>query len=125
MPCIGKLLRIIILPGLLVALPACRQQTMADKQTHMRLQSTHETAACAWLGETGRPQRMKNTSAHIEDSIDRDLRKSENNVGDVQRYWQRDWDRWFERDGRYGPEAWKIIRGKTDRIEPNAIILFF
>ena len=111
--------------GLVVAGGGCRHADLADQRFELRCQRLGRTANVAVESERGRLAALSRTASAVRESEHRHAAASRDNLDELQAYWMRDWERWIERQPLYRDGAWRILGGHPDRIERNAIILFF
>jgi hypothetical protein len=91
----------------------------------LRSSRAERTAIAAVHQEQKRPAALARTVNIIRRSEHRHAEASRANLDELTAWWQRDCQRWIERQPIYRDEARRILGGKPDRIEGNAIILFF
>ena len=111
--------------GLTAAGGGCRHADLAERRFALRCNRVERTADAAAEGERVRVAAITRTVNAIHRNESRHVEASRANLDELDAYWQRDCQRWIERQPIYRDEAWRILRGKADRIESNAIILFF
>jgi hypothetical protein len=121
----GLLMAAGVLLGALVGATGCRHADLAEQRLAMRCERVARTVDTARKRESHRPRRLARTLNEIDRSVRRHARASRVNADEIERYWQRDAQRWLKRQSLYRREAGRVLRGKPDRIERNVIILFF
>lgn len=114
-----------VLVGALVGAAGCRHADLAEQRLAMRCERVARTMDTARKNESQRPQRLERTFAEISRGARRHAKASRVNADEIERYWQRDAQRWLKRQSLYGEEAGRVLIGRPDRIEGNTIILFF
>lgn len=67
---------------------------------------------------------MEHTLLAIRRSIQDDSQTSRENLRELARHWEREWQRW-ERLRSQLDRCRKILGGKPNRIERNAVVLLF
>ncbi|MFQ5806449.1 MAG: hypothetical protein ACE5I3_08365 [Phycisphaerae bacterium] len=111
--------------GALLGAGGCRQSRLAEQRVALRGEHLARTVDTAVKHERSRPRRLARTLNQIHWQVRRDAEASRANVDGMKRYWRSEWRRWLQRRPAYRDEASRVLLGKPDRIECNAIILFF
>ena len=114
-----------VLLGALAGAAGCRHADLAEQRLTLRCQRVARTVETAQKHESRRPRRLANTVQEINRGVQRHAEASRGNVDECNLRWQRESHRWLERQPVYREGARRILRGKPNRIERNAIILFF
>jgi hypothetical protein len=112
-----------ILPALTAS--GCTQPDLARQRLERHDRSMHWTIDTPAARDRAGAQRTARTVSLAGRGAEREARLARGNLDEIAAYGRRDWERWFQRQPRYGREAGRILRGKPERIERNAIILFF
>ncbi len=108
---------------LLVA--GCSHADFAEQQVTMRGEHLSKTVEAIVKSERRRPRQLARTADTIRATVSRDTNASRANIDEIRGYWKRDCNRWIERQPVYREKAREILGGDPERIERNAIILFF
>lgn len=111
--------------GVTAAGTGCRHADLAERRLALRSSRVERTASAVVHQEQKRGPALKRTVNIIRQSEQRHAEAARANLDEIDAYWQRDCQRWIERQPIYRDEARQILWGKPDRIEGNAIILFF
>ncbi len=114
-----------VLMGALVAAGGCRNADWAERRLALRSEGMAHTVAATAKREGWRPRRLAYTLDKIERGVGRRVELSRANVDEIRLYQQREWQTWLERQPAYRKAARRVLGGKPDRIERNAITLFF
>jgi hypothetical protein len=102
----------------------CRHQVMAERRLAERERSMDFAVDAVADREAENPGRLRADFKFIGNEIERDARRTADNMDKIGEYLQRDLERWNERQDDYLREAGRILRGNPENIEPAAIILF-
>lgn len=106
-------------------LAGCRHPGLAAREAQARQDSLTTTAQIWSRSEQGRPERVRRMSRHVGWYFAHQAECFERNVQGAERYIDRDLERFAPRMQRAGKRAAELLYGKPERIEENAIILFF
>ncbi len=98
----------------------------AEQRLNFRLSRIRYDVAFATEAEAQRPQRLARTAELLAVTRPRhDVERLRANVQEAGRLIRQDCQRWQERQPLYWEEALRILYGKPEHIEHNAITLFF
>jgi len=111
--------------ALLLAALGCRHQELARRELQLRADSGRRTFDLAVRHERSRPQHLRQTAEAIRSSDARRAKACRDNAKELAAYSHRQWERWQQRQPAYWRELRRLTAGKPDRIERNAILLFY
>lgn len=116
----------LLLPlALLAANAGCRHHDLAAGRLEARQAKLHQTAETWAQTEQSRPSRLARTAQHGVWYFQHQAEELDRNLSGAARYLERDLRRWRDRQRVYREKALDLLYGKPERIEPNAIILFY
>ena len=113
------------LVGMAVLGSGCQHEALAQKRLHVHQRSMESTLKQVAKSEQTRAPNLQRTWSHIEGSWQRDVRHSRENGPEAEAIWQWHTRAWNRNSRLYGPEAARILFGRPERVEPNAIILCY
>jgi hypothetical protein len=116
---------LVLAAATLLALAGCQHQGLAQRRLDRRVTRHERTISVAEASEHSRPARLERTVARIQARADRSVQRTQRNAIAIERYWDRTWQLWEERQPRYRRDLERVFLGKPERIEPHAIIMFF
>lgn len=108
---------------LLLAGAGCQRNLQAEWQLELRMRSLQHTVDTFVVSESSRPGRLERGVELIDRRLQRDARRTTDNVSKLEAWMRRDVERFEQRLPVYEREAGKRIWGKPERIERNASIL--
>ncbi len=111
--------------AVLVLLAACKPAPYAERRLQMRVDSMRTTAQTWAKTEESRPGKVERDVAYARQILDRDAAHMERDARWFVDWQKRDVERWRKRGPIYLDKAGKILWGEPERIEENAITLFF
>jgi hypothetical protein len=111
--------------SVLLGAAGCQHAGVAEDRLVFRSERVARTARAVERRESLRPQRLERTLREIDRDLRRAAAASRTNIAEIDVYHRDRWQRWSERQPVYQYETRRILGGKPERIEPNAIILFF
>jgi len=103
----------------------CQHNQFAERQAAIRVEKLGRTAETWAAAEQSRPARLDRMVRHAAWYFDNQAVEFNRNLRGAGWYLKRDLDRAGCRLPAYGEEALRILYGKPERIERNAIILFY
>lgn len=109
----------------LLASAGCEPSPDAQRQVRMRTNNMARTASVYAGSEASRPGKLQRAGDYISMSVQRDVARVPRAGGYIEDWWNRDCKRVQERQPVYLDEAGRILWGKPETIEHNAIIMFF
>ena len=116
----------IVTAAALAAVTGCQHQQMAERRAQMRRDNVDYVVDSIVRSEASRPGRVDNTVGLIERRWRLDVENTRRNGELVHEYFERDFQRWEDRQPAYRSAIERLIlRGKPENIEPTAIILFW
>lgn len=116
---------IVVLANVVAGVSGCHHAGRAEQQVAMRGERLAKTISAITENERTRARQLGRSVDVIHAALLGDIKASRANVGEIKRYWQRDWNRWIERLPVYRQQTRELLRGTPGSIGPNAIILFF
>lgn len=116
---------LVLAAATLSVLVGCQHQGLARRQLDRRVTRLERTISVAETSERSRPARLERTVAAIQARMDSSVQRTQRNAIAIERYWDRTWQLWEERQPRYRRDLERVFLGEPERIEPNAIIMFF
>jgi len=106
-------------------LAGCQHKQFAERQAAIRVEKLGRTAETWGAAEQSRPSRLDRMARHAAWYFDNQAVEFDRNLRGAGWYLKRDVDRAGYRLPAYGEEALRILYGKPQQIERNAIILFY
>jgi hypothetical protein len=103
----------------------CQHKQFAERQAAIRVEKLRRTAEIWAAAEQSRPTRLDRMVQHAAWYFDNQAVEFDRNLRGAGWYLKRDVDRAGYRLPAYGEEALRILYGKPQQIERNAIILFY
>lgn len=103
----------------------CRHEDFARDRLEMRGGHIAEVADTVARSETRRPMVLDRTTDRIRETIAIDVRRMPRNQRALEDYARHDWTRLRSRSPEYRRNAERILWGRPDTIERNAISLFY
>ncbi len=103
----------------------CQSQRLAQSRLDRRAGNLRWTADRLADREQRNADWIHRDLQYIRDRLQLDAVRTERNFVELDRWIQRDVDRWIDRQPVYRREIERILRGKPERIEPTAVWLFF
>lgn len=91
----------------------------------MRTDNLERTATAFADSEGRRPANLQRSLDYIPMSLERDVERFERSTNYAKFLWDRELQRFQERQPTYLEETGRILWGKPQNIERNAIIMFF
>jgi hypothetical protein len=110
--------------GALAGAAGCRHADLAEQGLALRGARMARTAKLVVQQEQSRPRRLAYALNEVHRGLQRDAEMSRANIDEIKLYWQSEWQQWRECEPVYRDRVNRVLRGKPERIEPNAIILF-
>lgn len=113
--------------GILALLGAggCQHEDLARERWELRQAHVKNVGDAIARSEASRPGKLRHTSARINQAIATDVERTRQNPSELSDYISRDAARWRQRQPEYRDAIERILRGEPERIEPDAIILFY
>lgn len=111
--------------SVLLGSAGCQHAGVAEDRLVFRSERVARTARAIERQESVRPQRLDRTLREIDRDLRRAAAASRTNIAEMDVYHRARWQRWSERQPVYRDATRRILGGKPERIQPNAIILFF
>ena len=103
----------------------CEPSPRAERQVRMRTDNMARTLGGLASSEASRPARLQTSLDFIPSALARDANKLQRSGDYAKFWWDRQLQRFQERQPVYRDEAGRILWGKPQRIEHDAIIMFF
>jgi hypothetical protein len=116
---------VLLSAGMAVASVGCQHSPPADRRTRMRTEKMQATARVWAKSEQGRPAKVRRALEFIPQDLERQRAALKRSAAHVEDWQKRDFERWRQRQRVYLDEAGRILWGKPEQIERNAIILFY
>ncbi len=113
------------LAALLVATAGCQHRQLADKLTARRLQSLSDTADTFAKSEGRRPRELCESLVYADSYFRRQAVELGRNINETGRLAKQEAGRVEHHLIPYSNDALRIMYGKPEEIEENAIILFY
>jgi hypothetical protein len=110
---------------LLLATVGCQQTRFADERLAMRGDNLGQTCSAVERSEQRRPRQLARTTDRAAARVARARSAARENAAELEQVRRRRWERWNERGPDYAWHVLRILGGRPERIERNAIILFF
>ena len=114
-----------LLGVILVASVGCEPSPFAQQRITYREDHVRRTAEAFAQSEASRPERLRQAVEFISYDLNRTSQHFQRDLDYVDFWWQRDVKRMRDRQPEYEQELGRILRGKPETIERNAIIMFF
>lgn len=108
-----------------VAVSGCAHRDLADWRVRQRTDGMGDTVAVWAQAERPRPARLSRAGEYLARNTALHAERFERDLEYTGRWYERDVQRFRERQPDYGYKLDQILRGRLERIEPHAIILFY
>jgi len=103
----------------------CQNADFAERRLAMRDESLRWTADVWAKSEESRPEQLQTALAYIPANEERHAEALDWDAREARRLLRDDVDRWQQRQPLYWKEVGRILWGRPDEIERNAIIMLY
>ncbi len=116
------LLALLVLPLLTIG---CHQSQLARDRLADRRSSTQDAIRLWSSADADRPTHLANADRFIREDLDNRAQYLKHDMAELDEWYQRDVEYMPARQQRYRDQLRQIFGGRTDNIEPIAIMMFY